>query len=218
MNYHQQDNKWMCDLCQREFSSRQATTSHIYRTHTNPGVSFGGHQKGKPPWNKGLTKETDNRVLENAIALSLATKGRTGRPQTYESKRKISLSKSINNKGGRCKWFEVAGQKVQGTWEQNIALKFEELGIKWQKLKTNQHTFEYKMDDKIRSYTPDFYLCEYDVYLEIKGRWWGRDKEKMSLVLKKYKDKKIVIIEERDYKRILQGELVWSFERLPEEQ
>ena len=160
-------------------------------------------------WNKGLSKETDERILHNSIAVSLATKGRPGREHTDESKRKISLARSANNKGGRCKWFEVASQKVQGTWEQNVALKFEELGIQWLKLKTNQHTFEYEMDNKIRSYTPDFYLPDYNVYLELKGRWWGRDKEKMDLVLEKYKDKKIVVIEKDNYEKLLRGELVW---------
>lgn len=208
-NYYQLDNKWICKECQREFNSRQATTSHIYRTHTNPGVSFGGHRKGKPTWNKGLSKETDQRVANNALAVSMSTKGKPGRPHTEESKRKISQKLSINNKGGRSKWYDVAGQKVQGTWEKNVALKFEELGIKWKKLKTNKDTLEYVMDNKIRCYTPDFYLSTYNVYLEIKGHWWGRDKEKMDIVLKTHTDKNIVIVEKEQYEKILGGELVW---------
>ena len=104
---------------------------------------------------------------------------------------------SINNKGGRSKWYEVAGQKVQGTWERNIALKFEELGIEWKKLKTNKDTLEYVMDGKMRSYTPDFYLPTFDIFLEIKGFWWGRDKQKMQIVLETHPHKRILIIEKR---------------------
>ncbi len=74
------------------------------------------------------------------------------------------------------------------------------------------------MDSKTRCYTPDFYLPEYDLYIEVKGRWWGRDREKMDIVMKIYPNKKIVIIEKEDYEKILRGELVWSFQRLPEEQ
>lgn len=208
-NYYQLNNKWICKECRRDFNSRQATTSHIYRTHTNPGVSFGGHQVGNPAWNKGLCKETDIRVANNALAVSVSTKGRPGRPHTEESKRKISQKLSINNKGGRAKWYEVAGQKVQGTWERNVALKFEELGIEWKKLKTNKDVLEYVMDNKIRCYTPDFYLPSYNVFLEVKGRWWGRDREKMDIVLKTYPDKNIVIIEKEQYEKFLGGELVW---------
>jgi hypothetical protein len=201
-NYYQLNNKWICTDCQREFNSRQATTSHIYRTHTNPGVVFGGHQVGSPAWNKGL----------KGVQIS-PMKGKPGtfkgKKHTEETKRKISQKLSINNKGGRAKWYEVAGQKVQGTWERNVALKFEELDIKWKKLKTNKDILEYTMDGKVRCYTPDFYLPAYDVYLEVKGHWWGRDREKMDIVLKTYPDKNIVIVEKEQYEKFLGGELVW---------
>ena len=65
------------------------------------------------------------------------------------------------------------------------------------------------MDNKVRSYTPDFYLEDYNVLLEIKGHWWGRDKEKMDIVLKTYPNKNIVVVEKLQYERLLQGELVW---------
>ena len=133
----------------------------------------------------------------------------TGKKHTEESKRKISEKLSINNKGGRAKWYEVAGQKVQGTWERNVALKFEELGIEWKKLKTNRDVLEYVMDDKVRCYTPDFFLPAYNVFLEVKGHWWGRDREKMDIVLKTYPDKNIVIVEKEQYEKFLGGELVW---------
>lgn len=215
MTYYQLNEKWICKECNRDFGSRQATTSHIFRAHTNGGKAVGGRQKGTlykggyPAWNKGLTKETDSRVAKNALAVSIATKGRPGRPHTDKTKRLISRQKSINNKGGRSKWYEVAGQKVQGTWERNVASKFEELGITWEKLKTNQHTFDYVMNGKVRCYTPDFYLKDFGIYIEIKGRWWGNDREKMNIVLKTYPDKRIVIVEKEGYEKILRGELVW---------
>lgn len=140
----------------------------------------------------------------------------TGKKHSAETKKKISERLTVNNKGGRAKWYTVAGQSVQGTWERNVALKLEELGIQWKKLKTNKDTLEYVMDGKIRRYTPDFYLPDYDVYLEIKGHWWGRDKEKMNIVMKTHKDKNIFIAEKEQYEKILQGELVWSFQRQTE--
>ena len=63
------------------------------------------------------------------------------------------------------------------------------------------------MDGKLRHYTPDFYLPEYDVLLEVKGHWWGRDREKMDIVLKTHTDKNIVIVEKEHYEKILQGDL-----------
>lgn len=202
MTYYQLNEKWICKECQREFNTRQATTSHIFRTHTNNGKAQGGHQVGKPAWNKGLTGVQVSPMKGKPGSF-------TGRKHTEETKRKISQKMSINNKGGRSKWYEVAGQKVQGTWERNVALKFEEMNIKWEKLKTNRHTFDYVIDNKTRCYTPDFYLKDFDTYIEVKGRWWGNDREKMDIVLKTYPDKKIIIVEKDDYEKILRGELVW---------
>ena len=202
MDYGKIETGWNCKICQREFTSRQAVTSHIHRSHKNPGISYGGRQKGTPAWNKGLTgvQEAWNKGKPGTFA---------GRKHTDESKRKISEAMSINNKGGRSKWYEVAGQKVQGTWERNIAIKFEELHINWKKLKTNRDILKYVMDEKERCYTPDFYLQDYNVYLEVKGYWWGSDKEKMNIVCETHKDKRIVIIEKEQYEKILGGELVW---------
>lgn len=209
-NYYQQNNKWICKECLKEFTSIQATTSHIYRAHTNPGVSFGGHAVGKPAWNKGLkgVQVSWNKGLPSP------NKGKkleeiVGEERASVIKKNISRAMSINNKGGRAKWYEVAGQKVQGTWERNVALKFEELGIEWKKLKTNRDTLEYVMDGKTRCYTPDFYLPAYDVLLEVKGHWWGNDREKMDIVLSTYPNKKIIIVEKDEYEKILRGELVW---------
>lgn len=201
--------KYQCVLCSRNFNSRQGLTCHVHRTHDNPGISYGGHQKGKPAWNKGLNKNNDIRVLNNSIAVSKAKIGKPGHKHTEETKKILSKKLSTNNKGGRCKWFTVNNQKVQGTWERDIAIKLSEMNIIWEKLKTNNHTFSYEINNKIHSYTPDFYLKEYGVYLEIKGYWWGNDKRKMDIILNKYPNEKIVIVEREQFRKIMQGELVW---------
>lgn len=125
------------------------------------------------------------------------------------AKKKLSIKQSLNNSGGKCKWYEVAGQKVQGTWERNVALKLEELGIRWYKPKVHKDVWSYKLNDKNKSYTPDLYLIDLDLYLEIKGHWWGNDKDKMDAVLEQHPDKNLLIIEKDQYQKILQGELVW---------
>lgn len=45
-------------------------------------------QKGRIPWNKGLTKDTDLRVLANAIAVS-KPKANTDKMGRYERKKKL---------------------------------------------------------------------------------------------------------------------------------
>ena len=133
----------------------------------------------------------------------------TGRTHSDETKRILSEKLSLNNKGGRSKWYEVNGVKVQGTWERNVAEILTEKGINWIKPSAKNHSMKYEMDGKIRTYTPDFYLTDDNLYLEIKGYWWGNDREKMKHVLEQNPKVNILIIEKCDYEKILSGELVW---------
>lgn len=130
-----------------------------------------------------------NALGDNVRSYSEAAKlAHKKNPDAYlhseETKQKISKKLSINNKGGRCKWYTVSDQKVQGTWEKELAELFVEHDIKWEKIKVNSHTFEYKCTNGVtRRYTPDFYLKDFDMYIEVKGYWWGNDKEKVNSVL-----------------------------------
>ena len=189
----------ICKFCGKECKNQNSLRNHERLCSDNPNKqtsSFVEFNKKTPPWNKGKT----------GVQVS-PTKGKTGtflgKKHSEETKQKISQKLSINNKGGRAKWYEVAGQNVQGTWERDIAIKFEQLNIRWLKLKTNKDTLQYVMDGKIRNYTPDFYLIDYDMYVEVKGFWWGNDKEKMKIVLETYPDKRIAIVEKDEYNEIM---------------
>lgn len=205
---------YVCDQCNLVTDNRRKFTSHYWRNHTEAGINhkipeLSKEQNLKKSWNRGLTKESDHRVARIAERSSRARKGKKGKPLTEEHKKKISIRMSLENPGGKCKWYTVAGKKVQGTWERDIALKFEELGIKWYKPKVNKDVWSYIINGKTKSYTPDIYLIDIDIYLEVKGFWWGNDKEKMKAVISQHPDKKLIIIEKLEYEKILRGELVW---------
>lgn len=166
-------------------------------------------KKGSIPWNKGLTKETDKRVKKNSESLSRTIKKQikdgvfVPRKMGIEARQKLSLEQSLFNRGGKSKWFEVAGQKVQGTWERKLAEKFEQLNIKWYKPKCKKDVFVYILNEKEKNYTPDFYLEELDLFLEIKGFWWGNDKEKMKSVLEQNKFLKIKLVLKQELEILL---------------
>lgn len=136
-------------------------------------------------------------------------KKRSTYKHTEEFKRSVSMRQSTNNSGGRCKWFEVDGHRLQGTWERDLAIKFNELGVKWRKLRLNSDVVEYTIDGKIKRYTPDFFLPDHNLYLEIKGYWWGDDKRKMEAVMTQHPEMRIFIVEKESYNKIMGGELVW---------
>lgn len=75
----------VCPICGKETKKLKI---HHWKAH-GAGVTH-NPKLGLPPWNKGLTKETDERVRMNGEAVSRATRGRPGIIHTEETKRKIS--------------------------------------------------------------------------------------------------------------------------------
>lgn len=135
-----------------------------------------------------------------------------GRHHTEESKRKISEKLSLNNRGGRCKWYDYNGIQLQGTWELSIAKKLDTFQIHWKKTKELKYTLKYIDDNnKKHVYNPDFYLQEYNCFLEIKGHWWGNDKRKMELVMQQNPSVKIIIIEKDLYTLLLSADTKENF-------
>lgn len=147
------------------------------------------------------------RTLKEAHKLRLNRDGPN--KMGLDARKKLSIQQSLKNRGGKSKWFLVKGVKVQGTWEKKVAEKLTDLNIKWIKPQHNKDVIEYTIDNKIRRYTPDFYLPEYNQFLEIKGYYWNNDKLKMQAIIKQHPNKKIFIMRENDYKKFLCGELVW---------
>ena len=192
----------ICKFCQKECKNENSLRNHERCCPDNSNRVYKNGMTGKRGSNQYIFAKQQGIELPTAWNKGLPGTF-TGKKHTAESKQKISEKLSINNKGGRAKWYMVAGQNVQGTWERNIATKFEQLGICWIKLKTNKDTLKYKMGEKFRSYTPDFYLPDYDMYVEIKGFWWGNDKEKMRIVLDTYPNKNIAVVEKDEYEEIM---------------
>ena len=53
--------------------------------------------------------------------------------------------------------------------------------IKWEK--NMKYIYEYiDSENKKHHYRPDFYIPVIQTWIEIKGYWWGKDKEKMKLI------------------------------------
>lgn len=142
------------------------------------------------------------RTLTSACSLA-RDQGKGKFNHTEEFKKSVSLRQTLHNSGGRCKWFEVDGQKVQGSWERDFAEKLTKLGIEWRKCAGKKDVVWYTLDGKQKAYTPDFYLPAIDVYFELKGYWWGRDKEKMDAVFTQHPNIKIAVILKKEFEYIM---------------
>jgi hypothetical protein len=105
------------------------------------------------------------------------------RKVTNETRKKLSLYRTeyVQTHGGFCKYFKVKNLEgveyvVQGTWELRVANKLNEIGEIFERGKF----FHY---DNHRRYTPDFYLPAHKLYIEVKGWWNNREKDKLQKVL-----------------------------------
>lgn len=167
--------------------------------------------KKRIAWNKGLTADSDERVKINSEKSAETNKKlfenglRKPSVMSQEARKRLSILQSEKNRGGKCVWHNINGISVQGTWELNVALKLNELNIEWRR----GSPIEYEMNGKLKHYTPDFYLINENLFLEVKGYWWGDDKEKMDCIYNQYPDMKIVIVDKDKYKQFMRGELVW---------
>ena len=196
--WKQENGKYKCPFCKEE-KTKIGITTHIWRKHGegkihNPNIGF--VTKNRKQWNKNLTKETSEVLKKQAERTKekykngQITPGFKNKKHTKETKKIISEKLSKNNKGGRCKWFEVKKKngeviKVQGTWEVRFANVLSEIDEMWLKpsLYHTKHSFKWiDKTGKEHTYTPDFYSPKLDKYFEVKGYWWGNDKEKMECV------------------------------------
>lgn len=125
---------------------------------------------------------------ENRLAHSIKMK---------EAVKNYPESYSSNNVCGRVKLKEYKGTKLNGGWELLVAQYLDENNISW----TNKvNPIEYKWNDSIHSYFPDFYLPEMDLYIEVKGYERDRDLDKWSEI------NNLIVIKQKEITQIQKGE------------
>ena len=109
-----------------------------------------------------------------------------------EAVEKYPESYTSSNRG-RTKQIEYDGIKFQGTWELEFYkyCKNNEINI----VRSNEY-FLYEWNG-IRKYFPDFYLKDFDTYVEIKGYETERDKAKWSSF-----PRKLLIVKKEDIQKI----------------
>lgn len=161
-----------------------------------------GYKEGlRKSWNNGLTAETDDRVADNAIAISKSLEGKspTGCFGWTKDRRSIHAKKiglgGYRENAGRSKKYKVIdsfGKEVclQSSFEMRCAEILQVLSIKWLRpsaLKYNN-----------RNYFADFYLPDYDIYLDPKNSYKARlDKEKIDAVVRQNNVRVFVLLEEQ---------------------
>ena len=172
-------------ICGREFHSSQSYNAHQGRCKVNRVLNnkplIDTLNIDRKPWNKGLTKDTDDRVRALSEKLSTSMLG-VSHPQSDSSKKKISSKMKISGGGyrkgsGRGKQGRYQGIWCDSSWELAYLVYCLDHGVS---IERNQERFEYHYGDSVHKYIPDFKVE--GSYVEIKGYETDKDLAKYAAV------------------------------------
>lgn len=212
----------VCKYCGKECKNANSLRNHERLCSYNPNKQISNlieHNKKVKEgiifiWNKGLTKETDERVRNNAerVHESYLTgksiqweKGLTKETDERIRKQAEQISKTCLKKSKQGTWhkslaknmhYNYKGIDLDGTWELEYAKYLDANNIEW---KRPNERFEYIFENKLRHYTPDFYIVHEDTFVEIKGYKTKKDDEKWKQFPK---DKRLKVLFKKDLIKI----------------
>lgn len=194
-----------CEHCDKECKNRNSLIQHEIRCQKNPNKIKTNHSeetKKKLSTVMKIVNSNSKRVWksETINKLKKSSKDFNEKYWSDEKRKEHSLlmmsvikenpnSYSVNNVSGRAKIIEYNGKKLKGNWELFIAKLLDNFDIKW----TNDiKPIPYFWNNTWHLYFPDFYLTDYDKYIEVKGYERERDRKKWENV------KNLIVIKEKD--------------------
>lgn len=204
---------FICKYCDKECKNDNSLRNHERLCKLNPNRQYTPFSE--PNFNKickknyrnGYTKAKDEGRIytiskETSKKISDSSKSRT---KEWNKENGKKISKAIQEKVKNNTWhtslaknmhYNYNGIDLHGKWELNYAKYLDYNNIRWERCK---ESFEYIFENKIRHYTPDFYLLDSDEYIEIKGYKTNKDEAKWSQFPN---NKKLKIFMKNDLKKL----------------
>lgn len=204
-----------CKYCNRICKNFNSLRNHERLCKLNPNrqILVSNFIKWNTNVRNGLRKPSNQfiKAKENGTVIIVSEETKTkiskalkGRKLTKEQKEilKVSMRKAVlenpnsytaNNVSGRTPLIFYNGFKLKGTWELETAKWLDKHNIKWTNILKG---FEYEWLGSTHIYYPDFYLTEYDRYIEVKGYERERDIAKWKVV------KDLIIIKKDEINKI----------------
>jgi len=191
--------EYKCKFCGKICKNNNSLRNHERLCRSNPnrqltyyekyGPINGFNSKGRKAWNKGLTKETDERILKYSETFKRNNKA--GLHKLYNPMVDGSLEVKENHKQamkkvysnytrrtpGKFKYGYYKGIWCDSSWELAYLIYSLDHNIN---IIRNKLAFKYIWNNSIHNYFPDFYLPDKNLYIEIKGYKSDRDEEKIN--------------------------------------
>jgi hypothetical protein len=146
----------------------------------------------------------ENRLNNRWDNLELSITHRVGQKQRQKISKTLTGTKHAPEwfakmKGRPCqyprRWFYHRGFAFRSNWEKLAAIKFDELGIRWE--------YEsYRFDLGSHTYAPDFYLPDQECFWEIKGYFGPKSRKTINLFRERFPDIDLVVANEQVLKTL----------------
>lgn len=127
------------------------------------------------------TKRGDLKTRNSSAAVKKSYEVNGPRKWSIEAKERHSeiMRHKMANRKVASKRFVHNGVVLESSWEKAVAVSLDESSIAW----TRPKPMLYNDNGQTRRYYPDFYLPDYDCYLDPKNSFVAkRDERKLSLV------------------------------------
>lgn len=186
---------FICQFCGSERKNHNSWRNHERCCPSNPNRNYKNGMTGKKGSNQFI------KAKEFGLDLPRGNGKKHGVPHTEETKQKLSKIAIKRGLGGvrQSRWITYKGKTLGSSYELEVAKSLDENGIEWDTCKR----FGYSdPNGKKRTYTPDIYLPEFDVYLDPKNDFLINninpslgfsDKDKINLVEKQNKIKILIL-------------------------
>lgn len=202
-----------CKYCKKECKSKNSLKQHEIRCKFNENRIEIKKRKTPyvNPWTTELRKKQSERMFEinktkpkrfhteevkKNQSVRMFERNKTMWTPEFREKHSKKMQEVVKEKpqsylcgnlNGRTKWIEYKDSygtniKLNGSWEVLVAEFLNKENINWSRPTLG---FEYKWENKKHIYFPDFYLNDYDIYIEVKGFERERDKAKLQAFTKK---------------------------------
>lgn len=161
---------FICEFCNNEKKSKRSLASHRTLCADNPNRKSTVFQS----LHFQRTKNSGNQYTKgSSCGHSPATKEKlrlsaSNRKHTESTKAKLSAHAKRNGLGGvtQSRWIQYQGKTLGSSYELKLAQDLDKNGIKWDTCRRFPYV---DPSGKNRTYTPDIYLMDYDVYLDPKN-------------------------------------------------
>lgn len=121
---------------------------------------------------------------------------------------------------GRGEWFIRKDDKrifLRSSWELKFARLLDEHGLTWiYEPITLPVIYEFGGKIKQGTYTPDFWVAEWQKYIEIKGYWPNEKKAKFKTFLQQYPGLQIEVVTRPEDCVLLFNQCVFSMRKMPQ--